>query len=52
MRKIVECTCGVTITGESDDQLVRKVNQHARDVHEWPEMSREEILAMASPAGS
>jgi hypothetical protein len=45
----VDCPCGETVRGESDDQLVGNVEQHIQDKH--PDMvgtmSREQILGMA-----
>ena len=50
MSKQVDCPCGVTMTGEDDDELVTRVEAHVRDKH--PEMAdsmtREKILGMAS----
>jgi len=50
MAKKVECPCGVTMSGEDDDELVTNVEAHVRDKH--PEMSdsmtREKILDMAT----
>jgi predicted small metal-binding protein len=47
--KIVNCECGEIIKADSDDELVRKVEQHVSEAH--PElagkMSREDVLAMA-----
>ena len=52
MAKEINCPCGETVTGETDDQLVANTEEHIRDKH--PEMvgtkSREEILAMAHDA--
>jgi len=49
MAKQVNCPCGQTITGESDDELVTNVEQHIEADH--PDMvgkySREQILEMA-----
>ncbi|MDF2773392.1 MAG: hypothetical protein K0S86_2887 [Geminicoccaceae bacterium] len=47
--KKVACDCGKVIQGESDEQLVRVVQQHAREVHRM-EMTPEQVLAMAEPA--
>jgi predicted small metal-binding protein len=47
--KKVSCDCGKVIQQQSDDELVRVVQQHARDVHRM-EMTREQVLAMAEPA--
>jgi predicted small metal-binding protein len=52
MAQKVECPCGQTIQGETDDELVTNVEQHVQSDH--PEkvgtMSREQILGMAQPA--
>jgi hypothetical protein len=49
MARKVECPCGVTVRGDSDDELVGNVEQHVQADH--PEMvgtmSREQILGMA-----
>ena len=49
MSKIVNCECGEVIQAESDDELVRKVEQHVREAHSElaGKMSRDDILAMA-----
>lgn len=49
MDKKVECECGVTITASSDDELVRLVQEHGREVHDM-EIEREQALSMAQPA--
>ena len=45
----VDCPCGETVRGESEDELVGNVEQHVQEKH--PEMvgtmSREQILGMA-----
>ena len=52
MAKQVNCPCGATVRGETDDELVTNVEAHVRDKH--PEMvgtmSREQILGMAEEA--
>jgi predicted small metal-binding protein len=49
MAQKVDCPCGETIRGESDEELVSNVEQHVQSDH--PDlvgtMSREQILAMA-----
>jgi predicted small metal-binding protein len=49
MAQKVDCPCGATIRGNSDDELVTNVEQHVQDKH--PDMvgtmSREQILGMA-----
>lgn len=49
MQKVINCPCGFVVTGESDDQLVAKAQQHAKEVHQM-ELTREQALAMAHPA--
>jgi predicted small metal-binding protein len=50
--KEINCPCGETVRGESDDELVANTESHMQEKH--PEMvgtkSREEILAMAHDA--
>ena len=45
----IDCPCGETVRGESDDELVANVEQHIESDH--PDMvgtmSREQILGMA-----
>jgi len=45
----IDCPCGETVSGESDEELVANVEQHIQDRH--PDlvgtMSREQILGMA-----
>ena len=49
MAKVVKCPCGEAIRAETDDELVRLVQQHGQDVHNQ-EVSREDALGMAQPA--
>ena len=46
MAKIMQCDCGYVVRGDSDDELVANVQQHAREVHDM-EITREQVLAMA-----
>ena len=50
MAKQVNCPCGETVRGDSDDDLVSNVEAHVRDKH--PEMvgtmSREQLIGMAT----
>ncbi|CAN5309489.1 hypothetical protein BH18ACT10_BH18ACT10_02020 [soil metagenome] len=46
MAKIMQCDCGTVVRGETDNELVAKVREHAREVHEM-EIAREQVLAMA-----
>ena len=48
MNKIINCPCGFVVTAESDEQLVAKAQQHAKEVHQM--VTRDQALAMARPA--
>jgi predicted small metal-binding protein len=52
MAKVVNCECGTTVRGETDDELVSNVEAHVQSDH--PEMvgkmSREDVLGMAEEA--
>ena len=48
MAKVVNCPCGDVIKADTDDELVRLVQQHGKDVHDQ-EVKREDVLAMAHP---
>ncbi len=47
--KVVHCPCGVDVDGETDDELVTRVEEHLAADH--PDLvgqySREQILGMA-----
>lgn len=47
--KQVACDCGTTIGGDTDDDLVTRVQEHAQEVHSM-ELTRDQILSMAEPA--
>ena len=48
MNKVINCPCGFVVQGESDDQLVERAQEHAKQVHQM-DLSREQALAMAKP---
>lgn len=48
-KKSITCPCGWSITAETDEELIAKVQQHAKDVH-GQNPTKEEILALARPA--
>ena len=52
MARIINCECGHTVQGESDDELVANAEEHIRNAH--PEMvgqmSRDDLLGMAEDA--
>jgi len=45
----INCECGYTASGETEDELIQDAEQHIQDVH--PDLagkvSREELLAQA-----
>jgi predicted small metal-binding protein len=49
MGKVINCECGYTVRGESDDELLANAEQHVNDTH--PDLagkiSREQFMAMA-----
>ena len=49
MAKKIDCPCGETVRGDSDDELIANTEEHIRDKH--PDMvgtmSREQLLGMA-----
>lgn len=49
MAKVVNCPCGETIKADTDDELVRLVQAHGKEVHDR-DVSRDDALAMAQPA--
>jgi predicted small metal-binding protein len=48
MQKVIKCPCGFTVRGATDDELVSKAQEHAKQVHQM-DLSREQALAMARP---
>ncbi|MBW3554849.1 MAG: DUF1059 domain-containing protein [Gemmatimonadetes bacterium] len=46
--KQVSCDCGKTIREQGDDELVKAVQKHAREVHKM-DLTREQVLSMAQP---
>ena len=49
MKKVIQCPCGAVIEGESDDDVVRKAQDHAKTTHGMA-LSRDQALSMARPA--
>ena len=48
MQKVINCPCGAIVRGDSDEDVVKKAQQHAKDVHQM-DLSREQALAMVRP---
>ena len=44
MAKVVNCPCGQSIRADTDDELVRLVQEHGRTVHSQ-KVKREDVLA-------
>jgi len=49
MEKVIKCPCGFALYGKSDDEVVKKAQEHAKTTHGM-DLSREQALAMARPA--
>jgi predicted small metal-binding protein len=49
MVKVINCDCGFTIRGDTEDELVTNAQAHAREVHDM-DLTREQILSLAVPA--
>ena len=49
MQKVINCPCGFVVRGASDEEVVARAQEHARQVHQM-ELSRDQALAMAKPA--
>jgi predicted small metal-binding protein len=49
MAKVINCECGYTVRGDSDDELVANAERHVKETH--PDLdgkvSRDQFLAMA-----
>jgi predicted small metal-binding protein len=48
MAKQVNCDCGFMVRAQSDDELVRHVQLHAREIHEM-DIPRDKALETARP---
>jgi predicted small metal-binding protein len=51
MAKQVNCDCGFMVRTESDDEIVRHVQLHAKEIHQT-DVPREKALEMARPVES
>ena len=49
MKKVIQCPCGSMIEGDSDDDVVKKAQQHAKTIHNM-DLSKDQALSMARPA--
>jgi predicted small metal-binding protein len=49
MKKVIQCPCGSVIEGQTDEEVVKKAQEHAKATHGM-DLSKEQALAMARPA--
>lgn len=47
-KKVINCPCGWSVNTEDEEELVRQVQQHAKEVHNMSP-TRDEVMAMAQP---
>ena len=48
MAKVINCPCGFIVQGASDEDVVKKAQEHAKTVHGM-ELTRDQALQMARP---
>jgi hypothetical protein len=50
MARKIDCPCGQTVRGETDEELVANAEQHVQEMHpeQVGQWSREQFLAMAT----
>lgn len=48
MKTRLECPCGTTVTGQDEDELVKKVQEHLAAEHPGRQYDRDSILFMAT----
>jgi predicted small metal-binding protein len=49
VKKRVQCDCGWSFESSNEDELVREVQRHAKEVHNLDGVTREQALAQAKP---
>lgn len=49
MHKHLDCACGYTVHADSDDEMVRKAQEHMRTAHN-KSITREDVLKQAKEA--
>ena len=49
MKKVIQCPCGSVIEGQTDEEVVKKAQEHAKSTHGM-DLSKDQALAMARPA--
>ena len=45
MSKVVRCSCGVEMRAQDESELIRQVQEHAREVHDLV-LSEDQVRAM------
>lgn len=48
MTKVVHCECGYVARGQTDEELVADMQRHVTEDHPGTEMTREQVIAMAT----
>jgi predicted small metal-binding protein len=48
MTKVIHCPCGHVLRAESDEEVIRLAQEHAKQAHDM-ELSIEQALSMARP---
>jgi predicted small metal-binding protein len=49
MSKVIRCPCGFVVRAESDNDLITKAQEHAKQAHGM-ELTPEEAMSMAQPS--
>jgi predicted small metal-binding protein len=49
MSKVIRCPCGFVVRAESDNALVAKAQEHAKQAHGM-DLTAEEAMSMAQPS--
>jgi predicted small metal-binding protein len=50
MAKVINCECGYTVRGESDEELLAAAREHIQDRHPDMTVGDDQLLAMAEEA--
>lgn len=49
MEKVINCSCGVSIHGDRDEEMIATAREHAKEVHDM-NLSHEQASGMIQPA--
>jgi predicted small metal-binding protein len=47
MAKVINCPCGYTVRGDTDEALLAEAHKHIQEAHPDSKVSDEELLASA-----